>query len=222
MDRYKAPSLDAEIERYTQQMMSRYIGPTSAQQEVPLPPPAAPLPVTPLPVTPLPVTPVSKPEPMPMPEAAAPPPPMPTPALTPEEEYARFSAANPQRGNIKTQAFTARGTYPVKDVTVVISKMFESGEYIISTQKTDIAGKTEPVSVPAPNVDLSEAPGQTMTPFATYKVTFTHPTFATVVSKQLPVFSGTTAMQTVNLMPLSTNPGGSSSIEYITTEPSDL
>lgn len=209
MDRYKATSLDSEIDRYTQQMMREYLHQKSDASEAPVPPLAVPPPAL---LLPAPAAAPSRP----------PAPPSPASQLTPEEEYARFSAENPQRGNIKTQAFTARGTYPVKDVTVVISKMFENGEYIISTQKTDLAGKTEPISVPAPNVDLSEAPGQALPPFAAYKVTFVHPTFATVVSKQVPVFSGTTAMQTVNLTPILAVPGGSSSIEYITTEPSDL
>ncbi|MEG1777720.1 MAG: hypothetical protein RR209_01975, partial [Angelakisella sp.] len=148
--------------------------------------------------------------------------PPPATAITPQREYAEYAAKNPQRGNIKTQTLTARSTYPVSDVTVVISKEFAGGEYIISTQKTDAAGQTEPVPVPTPNVDFSEAPDPDSTPFATYKVTFTHPAFATIVSRELPVFSGTTALQTANMVPTSAAPHGNTNIVYITTEPSDL
>lgn len=208
MKKSNSASLDAEIERYRKQMMKDYHGRGEVPKNIP-PPPDVPAPPIKPPIAP---------------PIAPSPPDIPVPAshVTPEQEYADFVSENPQRGNIKTQTFTARGAYPVKDVTVTISKMFESGEYIISTQKTDISGQTDPVSVPTPDIDLSESPGQAASPFSSFTVKFAHPSFATVISQQLPVFSGTTALQTVNMVPVSASPHGSTTIKYITTEPSDL
>jgi len=126
---------------------------------------------------------------------------------------------NPQRCAIKVQTRVARGTFPVSEATVTISKEFDNGEYVISRQKTDTAGQIQPVSVPALDKELSEQPGNP-SPFITYKLVITHPDYATVVSNNVPVFSGVTSLQVVNLMPLAAVPGGQEVIDN--QEPTDL
>lgn len=222
MDKMNYLPLDEQIKRYKQKMLEDY-GTYMKKQPKPTP---APVPVRKQEVieepTPEPLVPeaeiVSTPPEEPVEEKNQPV----EEILTPEEAYSEFAANNTQTGKIKAQAFTARETYPVPGVDVKISKVFDGGEYVITTQTTDDAGLIEGVSVPAPQKDLSEHPGSSTTPYATYQVTFTHPGFATIVSTNVPVFAGVTAMQTVNMVPVSAAPYGKSTIEYITSEPSDL
>ncbi|MEG0854755.1 MAG: hypothetical protein RSF82_12840 [Angelakisella sp.] len=253
MDKFKPASLDAEIERYSQQMLRDYskafaaqaAAPVSAPKKEPMVAPVmaaveqapTPIPVLaaePALIEPMVVMPIAV-EPIVMSPMAAPvtvspakpavisaPPEPPKNTLTPEEEYEKYKAEHPEQGAIHTQVLTARGAFPVPNATVIISKVFDSGEYIIATQTTDAAGLTKPVLLPAPREALSEAPDPASKPYAEYKVTFTHPSFATIVSKNVPVFSGTTATQTINMVPLAALPAGKTTIEYDNAEPKGL
>lgn len=221
MSNFDGLPLEEQIKLYSQQMITTF-GAQSGNPPMPVVKPTLPPPVTePAPpppvVTPTPPPPVTEPAPPPPPVSATP-----GQTTTPAEEYRLFSLENPQRGSLRVQALTARSTYPVPDVRVVISKRFASGDYSIATLTTDNAGHTEGVAVPAPDRSLSEHPEEGgKKPFADYQLTFTHPKFTTVLSTQ-PVFAGETAIQVVNLTPLPASPGGATPIEYITTEPSDL
>ncbi|MEG1687032.1 MAG: hypothetical protein RR276_04025 [Angelakisella sp.] len=163
-----------------------------------------------------------KPETEPEPNPLPPPNQTPPATLTPAQQYEQFAAANPERGVIRLQALTARSTYPVPGVLVTIAKEFDSGEYVVATQRTNNAGLTDPVSVPAPPRSLSEQPGSTVSPASWYKVTLLHPKFATVISPSFPVFSGVSALQTIEMIPRSASPNGNEPIIYNVTEPSDL
>lgn len=203
MNKADSNSLDEQIQLYTQQLMRQYESKGNAPPADYVRPDAD----TAVDVVP--------------PTISAPPKPVGNTGITPEEEYRLFTNENPQRGILRVQTLTARNTYPVTSVKVVVSKMFESGEYIIATQVTDNAGKTEGLLLPAPNRSLSEHPGNGKKPFADYKVTVMHPNFATIIAKQLPIFAGESSMQILNMIPLSASPSGDT-IEYLTTEPSDL
>lgn len=227
MQNLDSASLEEQIKRYSQQLLVAASRSTGGAATV-TPPPAPPLP-----------QPTEEPTPMPReeapaffaapPEAAIPAPstlperpeddPPPAGGLTPEQEFRAYSALNPQQGIVRVQTLTARGTYPVQSAQVVISKLFTTGEYIIATENTDEAGLTRGVSLPAPNRELSELPGSATPPYSEYRVTVSHPNFSTIIFSQLPVFSGITAMQTVNMIPLAASPHGNSPIEYATREP---
>lgn len=141
---------------------------------------------------------------------------------TPEDEYRLFAESNPQRGVLRVQALTARSNFPIQNATVTVSKMFDSGEYIIDQQVTDPSGHTGRILLPAPDYRLSTSPGNGKKVYADYKVMLTHPDFTTALINELPVFSGVSATQTVNLIPRAAAPDGDSEIEYYSNEPTDL
>ena len=122
-----------------------------------------------------------------------------------KEEYEQFQLENPASGTIKTQVFTARGTYPVEQAQVDLYKVFPDGDYLISRQYTDRSGQVNPVTVPVYQRSLSESPGDS-TPYVSYRIAVTHPGFADVVIEQVPVFEGVTSLQSVNLIPMAATP----------------
>ena len=122
-----------------------------------------------------------------------------------KEEYEQFQLENPASGTIKTQVFTARGTYPVEQAQVDLYKVFPDGDYLISRQYTDRSGQVNPVTVPVYQRSLSESPGDS-TPYVSYRIAVTHPGFADAVIEQVPVFEGVTSLQSVNLIPMAATP----------------
>ena len=122
-----------------------------------------------------------------------------------KEEYEQFQLENPASGTIKTQVFTAWGTYPVEQAQVDLYKVFPDGDYLISRQYTDRSGQVNPVTVPVYQRSLSESPGDS-TPYVSYRIAVTHPGFADAVIEQVPVFEGVTSLQSVNLIPMAATP----------------
>lgn len=210
-------SIDEQIRKYTQQMMTQYAEQASREQPAPAQPaPAQAMPVQPAPAQAMPA------QPMPNPPAGSAPVDRPSGDGGAEQSYRRYTEENTQRGILRVQTLTARGNYPVPGVKITISKVFEDSEYIIASQTTDNAGKTEGILLPAPDRALSESPGNNKKPYGEYKITAKHPQFATIVSRNVPVFSGESSLQMLNMMPLAASPNGEAPIQYVTTEPSDL
>ncbi|MEG1547145.1 MAG: hypothetical protein RR232_04430 [Clostridia bacterium] len=141
---------------------------------------------------------------------------------TPILEYKRFENEYSHRGAIKAQASTAQKAYPVPNVKVEISKPFPSGEYIISTQTTDISGLTEPVALPAPSAESSTSPNDSKPPYFSYNLRFTHPDFTEVRIYNVPVFENIISIQPVELIPKAITPLGLDVIQYTVHEPDEL
>lgn len=140
---------------------------------------------------------------------------------TPEELYQIYQKENPQTGNLRVQAFTARRTYHVPDAVVEVSKNFPSGRYVIARMVTDQSGATEMISLPAPDKDLSEVPGNTHL-FTRVDVKVKHKNFVETNFLDVPVFQGITSNQIADMMPLAAAPDGMRSIDLVEHEPTDL
>ena len=64
--------------------------------------------------------------------------------------YEDFLAENRSEGELKVQAYRARGAYPVPGVKVVISREFSDGERIFFTGITNESGALDGIKLPAP------------------------------------------------------------------------
>ncbi len=108
-----------------------------------------------------------------------------------------------QFGYLKVIATSAEGTIPLDDVSVIVSKTIDDHDEIFYTLLTDASGETTVVELPTPNKSLSESPNTTNTkPFAEYNIsTYLHGYFQ-VTNTKVPIFSGVTSIQRVNMIPL--------------------
>ncbi|MEG0693099.1 MAG: hypothetical protein RR444_08455 [Oscillospiraceae bacterium] len=140
---------------------------------------------------------------------------------TPEEQYLEYKKANPKTGYLKVQAFTARRTYPVPDVTIEVSKKFPAGRYVIGQLTTGAGGVSDVIAIPTPDKELSEIPGNTHL-FTSVDVKVKHKDFVEMNFFNVPIFEDITSIQTADLLPLAAASEGMSSIDVVEREPSDL
>lgn len=100
------------------------------------------------------------------------------------------------RGRLQVQCFDADLGSPASDVKVLVLPRLNS--YLIAQISTDSSGQTPVISLPAPPVEYSLAPGFPQ-PFSTYDIIATREDFDTVIVEGVQVFPETTAIQKVNL-----------------------
>ena len=105
-------------------------------------------------------------------------------------------------GYLSVRAYTAGEALPVVGARVTIR---DGGDHLITEEivkATDRSGETAPIALPAPSSLDSQSPSDTR-PYAIYDLTVTHPQFYPFIAKGVPVFAGVTALQGVNMIPLS-------------------
>lgn len=106
------------------------------------------------------------------------------------------NAAEGSYGGLIVEVKTARGALPVEGARVEIG----SGDSVIRTLYTDRSGRTERISLSTPSKNLSLTPGIPNS-FSTYTVSVSQKGFHKFTSKSVPVFSGITSIQPVELIP---------------------
>ena len=104
---------------------------------------------------------------------------------------------NGEKGYLKVVVSTADGALPIKNARVTIQG--EDGSELVLF--TDESGLTESVALSAPPPALSQTAGGT-TPFTSYRVTVDKEGFYPHVTGWVPIFSGISARQPVNLIGL--------------------
>lgn len=67
-----------------------------------------------------------------------------------DTSYADFIAENVGKGELKIQAYRARGAYPVPGIRVVISQDFNDGEKVFFSGVTNENGMIDGIELPAP------------------------------------------------------------------------
>lgn len=111
-----------------------------------------------------------------------------------------FFLQNPAYGKLLFQVTGGQGTFPVGDATVVLSKKISDRHTFSVTTTTDESGKTDEISLPAPDKSLSQSPGGENV-FAVYEALISAVGMHTVSVHDIPVFDGITTIQPVNLTP---------------------
>jgi hypothetical protein len=108
-----------------------------------------------------------------------------------------------QFGYLKVIATSAEGTIPLDNVSVIVSQVIGNQQDIFYTLLTNASGETTIVELPTPAKSLSEKPMDGSTkPYAEYNIsTYLHGYFQ-VTNTKVPIFSGVTSIQRVNMIPL--------------------
>lgn len=110
-------------------------------------------------------------------------------------------------GYLIVNVFTAGGAIPIQGASVTVIRVSESAEPsesdIVGVKYTDSSGVTEKLALEAPPRSYSEAPGSASPPFARYNVSTEKSGYYTVRNINLPIYSGVTSIQPVELVPVS-------------------
>lgn len=104
-------------------------------------------------------------------------------------------------GYLTVRAYTAGEALPVEGATVTVR---DGGDGLITediVRITGRSGQTELIALPAPPAADSQSPSETR-PYAIYDLTVTHPRFYPFNATGVPVFSGITSLQPINMVPL--------------------
>ncbi len=104
-------------------------------------------------------------------------------------------------GYLIVNVYTARGAIPLKDASVTVSYENPESTSVAAVLTTDMSGKTPKAELPAPSRELSEVPGNNK-PYATYTVTVEKGGYYSVTNTGVPIFSGVTSIQPVEMLPL--------------------
>jgi hypothetical protein len=109
-----------------------------------------------------------------------------------------FLSQNPSFGTLIFQVTGGQGAFPVPNATVTLSKVLKDDFSLSITIRTDESGKTEPISLPAPDRKLSQSPNNGIV-YAAYDAKVAAEGFLPTEIRNLPVFDGVTTIQPVNL-----------------------
>ncbi|MBO5286525.1 MAG: hypothetical protein J6B34_00215 [Clostridia bacterium] len=117
---------------------------------------------------------------------------------------------NEAMGFLQVIVRTANGALPVKDASVNIyarndtdDSGGEKGENgLLFSLKTNSSGKTEKIALRTKDKELSMSPGNPF-PYTTYNISVTKDGYFDSSYINVPVFQGITALQPVDLIPLS-------------------
>ena len=106
-------------------------------------------------------------------------------------------------GRLRIRVTEAGGALPVEGAVVTIAEYEDGGDgELLYSLRTDSGGLTETVTLPAPPASDSLKPGASR-PYALYNVDISYPGYYPVENVAIPVFDRITAVQPVNLLPLS-------------------
>ncbi|MBQ8742509.1 MAG: hypothetical protein IJZ03_04000 [Clostridia bacterium] len=107
-----------------------------------------------------------------------------------------------EKGYIITEVRSRGEALPIVGATVTISA-YEKGELqVVNVQKTDISGSTLPFEIDTPPKADSLTPNPSELPFSTVSIEIDKSGFLTQIFAEVPIFSGITTIQPVQLIPL--------------------
>ncbi|MBE6732872.1 MAG: hypothetical protein E7561_02615 [Ruminococcaceae bacterium] len=125
---------------------------------------------------------------------------------TPEVKAVAANTSS-NNGSLIVNVTTLRGLYPVRNALVSVF----TGEYENKTEVdrsvTDQSGKSKIFSLTAPERDLSLSAGSTEPVYTNYGIEVTADGYAKEINLNLPIFSGVTSLQNVDMTLLSAQNG---------------
>lgn len=122
-----------------------------------------------------------------------------------------FLADNTKTGRLKVQAYASAQVFPIQNAKVTVEKDFADGTYQFAENYTDIDGIVQNISLATKNKSLSQTSGKEI-PYATYRVTVSHPQFETLVFEKVPIFEQIESMQPAAMLPKEKNESSSRSV----------
>lgn len=109
-------------------------------------------------------------------------------------------------GSLIVRTVTASNALPVVGAVVRIFGAEEGNRNITRSEITDRDGTTRSISLPAPSKEFSLTPTPTEAPYAIYDIEISADGYYSKRMFSLPVFSGISSLQIVNMIPRGTNP----------------
>ena len=108
-----------------------------------------------------------------------------------------------QTGELVVRVYATAAQLPLEGATVVVTTKEENGKFsLISLQKTDRSGMTEPILVPTPDTIDSTQQNPPECPYRDCEVWAEHPGFLVQRVEGVQVFPGVTTRQDMELIPL--------------------
>ena len=93
------------------------------------------------------------------------------------DEYEEYIRAYPGRGTLKVQISVARGAFPLKNVLVDVSQIYNGVRYSLYNDVTDMSGIVDNMVLPARSIESTLNFESAQIPEAEYLVTVFHPDF---------------------------------------------
>ena len=107
-----------------------------------------------------------------------------------------------QTGSLVVRTYTSQAQLPVAGATVIISsRAADNRHQVYSIQSTDASGGTKPFQLEAPDIGLSQSPGD-LQPFSNYSLVVEHPDYYLATFEKLQIFPGVETVQNIPLVPL--------------------
>lgn len=122
----------------------------------------------------------------------------------PEPVYADFSdfeRKNTGRGTMSFRVYTAREALPIIGAKVIVTKQIGGKPHTFSVLTTDMSGQTAPITLPAPEKNLSLDSGNKIQPFSLYDAIVTKNGFSAIGYTGIPVFDGINSVQSAAMIP---------------------
>ena len=127
----------------------------------------------------------------------------------------------PNNGFLRVRVYTSGAQLPVEDATVTVTQPGTQGSRLIATRITDESGLIPILTIPAPGIAGSQAPG-TPSPYATVDSIVDHPDYERVLIEQAQIFDKVISEQNVPLIPLERRPAVWNLTEVFPIPPQEL
>jgi hypothetical protein len=123
-------------------------------------------------------------------------------------------------GYLIVRVSTALGAIPLEDALVTIRGAEQERSDVIYSLRTNSSGITEKVSLPAPNIKETEAPGYPR-PYALYNVDVSKSGYLPLRLESVAIFDSVTSIQPAVMIPLTDSKYADSFTVKEDTSPSD-
>ena len=118
------------------------------------------------------------------------------------EEYEEYIRSYPGRGTLKVQISVARGAFPLKNVLVDVSQIYNGVRYSLYNDVTDISGIVDNMVLPARSIESTLNFESAQLPEAKYLVTVFHPDFRELTDCAVVIHDKTETILPISLVPL--------------------
>lgn len=125
----------------------------------------------------------------------------------------------PATGYIKARAYASNAQFPLQNVAIAVTA---SDGTAIAMRITDRNGLITPIEIPVPDKSESQTPDPLERPYAVVNLYAHARGYEQVEAENLQVFAGTTTIQNLEMIPLSTLPGSWDQSVIFNTPPQNL
>lgn len=116
---------------------------------------------------------------------------------------AQYLKDNAKMGYLKVRVSASQGVTPIPDANITVYLIVDDTRYPFVSETTDVSGLTIPITLPAPDKQLSLDP-RNPRPYASYDLQVEHPGYERAEVNNIPIFDGVTSVQNVNMTAIST------------------